>query len=177
MTSRGILKDENGLILPRKIVNPCVQSVPAKNIQREIKWNNKKGINVLNNKSELQKALEKQRKNSNQKLKETENESCTQFDKILAERAQRLLKFEAEENHPPDSEKSLKTRTKYIQNSDQSQTTCKNKLTAVSSDNKIRSVNKSGESVDKLKEESVTAEQESEFARVFAQLRGEKRWD
>ena len=51
-----------------------------------------RGIDVLNNKSELQKALEKQRKNSNQKLKETENESWSQFDKILAERAQRLLK-------------------------------------------------------------------------------------
>ena len=51
-----------------------------------------RGINVLNNKSELQKALEKQRKHSNQKLKETENESCSQFDKILAERAERLLK-------------------------------------------------------------------------------------
>eukprot|EP00090_Calanus_glacialis_P026073 TRINITY_DN4089_c0_g1_i3.p1 TRINITY_DN4089_c0_g1~~TRINITY_DN4089_c0_g1_i3.p1 ORF type:complete len:177 (+),score=57.27 TRINITY_DN4089_c0_g1_i3:47-577(+) len=176
MTSRGILKDENGLILPRKIVNPCLQSVPAKNIQREIKWNNKKGINVLNNKSELQKALEKQRKNSNQKLKETENESCTQFDKILAERAQRLLKFEAEENNPPDSEESLLTQTKCIQ----SQIACKNKLTTVSSGNKIRSVNKSDETVEtvkNLKEESVTAEQESEFARVFAQLRGEKRWD
>ena len=47
----------------------------------------------------------------------------------------------------------------------------------MSSDNKIRSVNESGESVEKLKEESVTAEQESEFARVFAQRRGEKRWD
>ena len=51
-----------------------------------------RGISVLNNKSELQKALEKHRKQSNQKLKETENESCSQFDKILAERAQRLLK-------------------------------------------------------------------------------------
>ena len=49
-------------------------------------------INVLNNKSELQKALERRRKQSNQKLEETENESCSQFDKILAERAQRLLK-------------------------------------------------------------------------------------
>ena len=49
-------------------------------------------INVLNNKSELQKALERRRKQSNQKLEETENEGCNQFDKILAERAQRLLK-------------------------------------------------------------------------------------
>ena len=47
----------------------------------------------------------------------------------------------------------------------------------MSSENKIRSVNKSYEIVDKLKEEIVTAEQEYDFARVFAQLRGEKRWD
>ena len=139
----------------------------------------------------MQKALEKQRKNSNHKLKETENESCTQFDKIMAERAQRLLKvifvlqkwffhhlfqFEAEENNPPDSEESLLTQTKCIQ----SQIACKNKLTTVSSGNKIRSVIKSDQTVEtgkNLKEESVTAEQESEFVRVFAQLMGEKRWD
>ena len=47
----------------------------------------------------------------------------------------------------------------------------------MSSDNKIKSVNKSDDNIVKLKEESVAAEKESEFARVFAQLRGEKRWD
>ena len=62
-----------------------------------------------------------------------------------------------------------------MQNSDQGQITCKNKLAAVSSDNKY--ANKNDDNIGKLKEESETAEQESEFARVFAQLRGEKRWD
>ena len=47
----------------------------------------------------------------------------------------------------------------------------------MSSENKIRYVNKNDDNICKLQEESVTAEQESEFARVFAQLRGEKRWD
>ena len=88
-----------------------------------------------------------------------------------------LFQFEAEENHPPDSDKSLKTPTKCIGNSGQSQATCKNKLTAVSSENKIRYVNKNDDNIGKLEEESVTAEQESEFIRVFAQLRGKKRSD
>ena len=85
------------------------------------------------------------------------------------------FQFEAEENHPPDSEESLLTQTKCIQ----SQIACKNKLTTVSSGNKIRSVINSYETVEtgkNLKEESVTAKQESEFVRVFAQLMGEKRW-
>ena len=88
-----------------------------------------------------------------------------------------LFQFEAEENQSPDSEESLKIQTKYIQNSDQGQETFKNKFTAMLSENKINSVDKNDDNIGKLKEKSVAAEQESEFARVFAQLRGEKRWD
>ena len=35
-------KDENGLILPRKIVNPCIQSPFRRDLNREIKWNSDK---------------------------------------------------------------------------------------------------------------------------------------
>merc|ERR1711997_671987 len=60
-------RDENGLILPRKIVNPCIQSPFRRDLNREIRWNTDKGINVLNTKSELEKAF------ANHKKKRTRN--------------------------------------------------------------------------------------------------------
>ena len=41
VTHRAVLKDENGLILPRKIQNPCLESRPVKEMHKEIRWNNK----------------------------------------------------------------------------------------------------------------------------------------
>merc|ERR1712173_464448 len=89
-------RDENGLILPRKIVNPCIQSPFRRDLNREIRWNTDKGINVLNTKSELEKAFAKHKKNLNEKKKEQETaESFTgEFQKMIAERARRLEKFE-----------------------------------------------------------------------------------
>ena len=84
-----------------------------------------------------------------------------------------FFQFEAEENQPPCSKEGVEIQTKSIQG----QVTCNNKLKAKSSENKIKSANKNADTIDKLKDESVAAEKESEFARVFAQLRGEKRWD
>merc|ERR1712088_788597 len=87
-------RDENGLILPRKIVNPCIQSPFRRDLNREIRWNTDKGINVLNTKSELEKAFAKHKKNLNEKKKEQETaESFTgEFQKMIAERARRLEK-------------------------------------------------------------------------------------
>jgi len=34
--------DESGLILPRKLVNPCLESKQAVEVHREMKWNAKK---------------------------------------------------------------------------------------------------------------------------------------
>merc|ERR1712241_947943 len=96
-------KDQNGLILPRKIVNPCIQSPFRRDLHREIRWNTDKGINVLNTQSELEKAFAKHKKNLNEKKKEQESaESFTgEFQKMIAERARRLEKFEEkqEEEH------------------------------------------------------------------------------
>ncbi|XP_011690440.1 PREDICTED: uncharacterized protein LOC105451589 isoform X1 [Wasmannia auropunctata] len=51
----------DGLILPRKPYNPCLISTSHKDLHRELLFNQKIGRNVLNQKSELQRALEKQR--------------------------------------------------------------------------------------------------------------------
>ncbi|XP_012059004.1 PREDICTED: uncharacterized protein LOC105622184 [Atta cephalotes] len=51
----------DGLILPKKPYNPCLISTNHKDLHRELLFNQKIGKNVLNQKSELQRALEKQR--------------------------------------------------------------------------------------------------------------------
>ena len=59
-----------------------------------------RGINVLNTKSELEKAFAKHKKNLNEKKKEQESaESFTgEFQKMIAERARRLEKVKRENN-------------------------------------------------------------------------------
>lgn len=57
----------DGLILPRKPYNPCLTSTNHKDLRRELLFNQKIGRNVLNQKSELQRALEKQRENASRK--------------------------------------------------------------------------------------------------------------
>ena len=49
-----------------------------------------RGINVLNNKTELEKVLAKQRKASEQKSGEAEKEVEDEFHRLLSERAKRL---------------------------------------------------------------------------------------
>jgi hypothetical protein len=49
-----------------------------------------RGINVLNNKTELEKVLAKQRKASEQKSGEAEKEVEDEFQRLLSERAKRL---------------------------------------------------------------------------------------
>ena len=45
--------DDHLLIQPKKLVNPVIESKDHRNLNREIKINNKLGIDVLNQKSEL----------------------------------------------------------------------------------------------------------------------------
>ena len=40
-TSGGVRLDPDGLVIPKKIPNPCVESREAMDLNREIKWNAK----------------------------------------------------------------------------------------------------------------------------------------
>merc|ERR1719419_1820289 len=133
----GIIKDENGLIIPRKIVNPCLES----SSDREMRWNKNKGINVLGTKSELEKVLAKQRKVSEDKIKKEDKHIEDEFQRILTERAKRLEQV-AEE--APTGASRVKV----------SNANARSHL-----------IETEGKNVQ---------EQETEYARVFAQLRGEK---
>jgi len=89
--------DENGLVIPKKLYNPCMASAVSKDLRQEIKWNAKAGINVLDNKTELQRAMEKkERKRQDKQRLEEEESNRSPFQKMLDDRAKRLEKLESQ---------------------------------------------------------------------------------
>lgn len=70
----------DGLILPRKPYNPCLTSTNHKDLHRELLFNQKIGRNVLNQKSELQRALEKQREAASRREAERNREESYKDD-------------------------------------------------------------------------------------------------
>ncbi|KAG0719697.1 Protein FAM107B [Chionoecetes opilio] len=83
--------DDKGLIMPKRLVNPNMESTEKKSLHKELLYNQKRGMNVLNQKTELQKAMEKH--NDKKVLKEIKKEkeaALTPFQKALDERAQKI---------------------------------------------------------------------------------------
>jgi len=82
---------EEGLIIPRKPPNPILENSDRLNLHRELLFNQKIGKNVLNQKSELQKALEKHKDNIAKKELENHISSKTphELEKVIADRAKR----------------------------------------------------------------------------------------
>jgi len=79
-------------------MNPCLENSEARNLNKQIKWNAKAGVNVLN-KSELDRVLERQRRLRLHREKEDvreEQEQDNPFTKLIKERAKRLQQIEAE---------------------------------------------------------------------------------
>ncbi|KAL3194281.1 hypothetical protein MRX96_016410 [Rhipicephalus microplus] len=64
--------NDEGLIVPRKLPNPCAESAERKSLHRELLFNQKMGKSVLGQKSELQRAMEKMK--DEQRRKELEEE-------------------------------------------------------------------------------------------------------
>ncbi|CAG4941949.1 unnamed protein product [Parnassius apollo] len=91
----------NSLIAPRRLPNPCLESPQRVDLHRELLFNQRIGKNVLNQKSELEKALskhkEKQLMNQVKEHRET-----PELERAIAERARRLEQAEqsAEETDP-----------------------------------------------------------------------------
>lgn len=94
----GVQTDSDGLILPKKIVNPCLESSDRKNLHRELMFNNKVGKSVLNQKSELQRVLEKKRERQillqqqQQEAAKIESGLKGELNRVILERAQKLEK-------------------------------------------------------------------------------------
>lgn len=87
--------DGEGLIVPRKLNNPCIDSKEVQSLTKEIKWNKKNGTNVLASKSELDKALDRRRWQQGKNEAKLEAEAAkTDFQKAMDERAQRVKNLE-----------------------------------------------------------------------------------
>ncbi|XP_055592013.1 uncharacterized protein LOC129743831 [Uranotaenia lowii] len=88
--------DSQGLIMPKKLVNPCVESMDRQNLHRELMFNQKMGKNVLNQKSELQRALEKQKERqilaaqNLAKQQAQEQSIANELGRVIMQRAARL---------------------------------------------------------------------------------------
>ncbi|XP_058801465.1 leiomodin-2 isoform X2 [Phymastichus coffea] len=95
----------DGLILPRKPYNPCLTSTNHKDLHRELLFNQKMGKNVLNQKSELQRALERHREMVSRKEAEREREETYKSDPRTA------------------LQRAIEQRAKHIQQSQQPQPT------------------------------------------------------
>ncbi|CAM1324211.1 Uncharacterised protein g8598 [Pycnogonum litorale] len=83
--------DEGGLIVPKKIANPCIECRERQDINKELLFNKKIGKNVLGQKSELKKVMEKF--HDDLKKKEIDQERIanrSSFEKRLDEQAKKL---------------------------------------------------------------------------------------
>ncbi|XP_055622910.1 protein FAM107B isoform X2 [Toxorhynchites rutilus septentrionalis] len=92
----GAMTDAQGLIVPKKITNPCLESMDRQNLHRELMFNQKMGKNVLNQKSELQRALEKQKERqvlaaqNLAKQQAQEQSIANELGRVIMQRAARL---------------------------------------------------------------------------------------
>uniref|UniRef100_A0A336MG19 CSON014767 protein n=1 Tax=Culicoides sonorensis TaxID=179676 RepID=A0A336MG19_CULSO len=101
-----VMTDAQGLIVPKKLVNPCLESSDRQNLHRELMFNQKIGKAVLNQKSELQRALEKQKERqfAAQQKKEDHNPKTIESElaKVIMQRAQRLENSQKENKNELD---------------------------------------------------------------------------
>jgi len=96
--SSRVQLDHNGFVVPKKLFNPCLESRECQELHREIKWNAKAGVNVLNTKSELERVMEKRNRHRKDQERIVEQEATkTPFQKMLEERAKRLEMIESSE--------------------------------------------------------------------------------
>ncbi|XP_021189037.1 protein FAM107B [Helicoverpa armigera] len=98
MVQEGVGAAE-GLIAPRRVPNPCLESPQRMDLHRELLFNQKIGKNVLNQKSELEKALSKHKeKQIMNQVKE--HRETPELERAIAERARRLEQAEQSSEEP-----------------------------------------------------------------------------
>ncbi|KAG7212582.1 hypothetical protein KM043_012879 [Ampulex compressa] len=103
----------DGLILPRKPYNPCLTSSNHKDLHRELLFNQKVGRNVLNQKSELQRALERQREAASRREAERNREESykddprTALQRAIEQRAKHIQTTLEQSQRPVDPPNNL----------------------------------------------------------------------
>ncbi|XP_076333995.1 protein FAM107B-like isoform X2 [Tachypleus tridentatus] len=114
-STSNIQYSKDGLILPRKLCNPCLESSERKMLHRELLFNQKIGKNVLNQKTELQKVLEKFKDEQKKKNTEVEKQNNrTALEKKLEQQANKIKEYEDlnEEKPKKDESEFLKVHAK-----------------------------------------------------------------
>uniref|UniRef100_A0A1B0CGZ6 Protein FAM107B n=1 Tax=Lutzomyia longipalpis TaxID=7200 RepID=A0A1B0CGZ6_LUTLO len=94
----GVITDSQGLIVPKKLTNPCLESSDRQNLHRELLFNQKIGRSVLNQKSELQRVLDKQKERQFMALQQEQQQQhikqesglSGELGRVIMQRAQRL---------------------------------------------------------------------------------------
>lgn len=83
----------DGLIAPRRLPNPCLESPQRMDLHRELMFNQRIGKNVLNQKSELERALSRHKEK--QILNQVkEHREKPELERAIEERARRLEQAE-----------------------------------------------------------------------------------
>ena len=100
--------DEEGLIQPKKLLNPVLDSRDHKDLKKEIAWNKKAGINVLDKKTDLQKHMEKRSRNNEEKNRKLEEEETnkTPLQKMFDAKGIKPQTDDEAGNSPENSEKN-----------------------------------------------------------------------
>ena len=100
--------DEEGLIQPKKLLNPVLDSRDHKDLKKEIAWNKKAGINVLDKKTDLQKHMEKRSRNNEEKNRKVEEEETnkTPLQKMFDAKGIKPQTDDEGGNSPENSEKN-----------------------------------------------------------------------
>ena len=100
--------DEEGLIQPKKLLNPVLDSRDHMDLKKEIAWNKKAGINVLDKKTDLQKHMEKRSRNNEEKNRKVEEEETnkTPLQKMFDAKGIKPQTDDEGGNSPENSEKN-----------------------------------------------------------------------
>lgn len=91
------------LISPKKLVNPCLESKEHKALRRELALNQKLGINVLDNKTELRKEMDK-RKQRQQRRDDEQQRRLDRRSSFELRLEQQANKLELSDRQPVSSE-------------------------------------------------------------------------
>ncbi|KAL7299158.1 hypothetical protein TKK_0007757 [Trichogramma kaykai] len=115
----------DGLILPRKPYNPCLGSSSHKDLHRELLFNQKIGKSVLNQKSELQRALDRHREMASRKEAEKmqeesyKNDPRTALQRAIEQRAKHIQQSQLPQ--PPEPLNPLATARAKLRSRTESQ--------------------------------------------------------
>ncbi|XP_074646652.1 uncharacterized protein LOC141902708 [Tubulanus polymorphus] len=92
-----------GLIEPKKLPNPCAESKDHQELHRQLLYNSKMGINVLNQKTELQLKMEKRRDSQKRKEQvEIQKSKRTSFELELEKQANKIKEYEHKQSSVND---------------------------------------------------------------------------